>query len=140
MTTIRDNKFFIFLLITAFLSLQWSSTHIHLAENHDHDGGVHQHEQETHNHDLAGHHIDVIDTNSDFEISHDDNNVVELEQVCASSHGKWFGQLPFISANAYLAVKTIFESIGARQSHIIFSNTGFLERPSILPRAPPRYS
>ena len=140
MTAARYNKFFILLLITVFLSLQWSSTHIHLAENHDHDGAAHQHEIEAHNHDLAGHHIDVIDANSTFETSHDDSNVVELEQPGVSFHGKLPGQLAFIPGKASLVSNAIFKSIGTHQSLIIFSHSGFLERSSILPRAPPRYS
>lgn len=140
MSAARYNKFFIFLLITAFLSLQWSSTHIHLAENHEHDGAAHQHEVEAHKHDLAGHHLDIIDTSSAFSTSQHDSNVVELEPVYASSHAKVPGQLAFLPGKAYLAANAIFESIGTHQSLIIFSYTGFLERSSILPRAPPRYS
>ena len=30
-------------LITAFLTIQWSTTHIHFSENHNHDGKIHKH-------------------------------------------------------------------------------------------------
>lgn len=139
MMTAHHNKFFIFILVTAFISLQWSSTHIHLAENHVHDGAIHQHEPETHNHDLASHHPDVIDKNSDFSNQHNDN-VVELEPIYASSHVKVQGQFAFLPGKVSLVSNAIFESIGTHQSLIIFSHSGFLERSSILPRAPPRYS
>ena len=47
------------LLVTAFVAAQFMTVHIHLAEQHDHDGASHQHPSEVHTHDLV---IQAIDT------------------------------------------------------------------------------
>lgn len=74
------NKAFFLFIITALLAMQWSSTHIHLAEHHDHDGSHHQHLSKGHLHDFAPHHADAID------VSHVDTHdkVVELDHECTS--------------------------------------------------------
>ena len=49
------------LLVTAFLSMQWTAVHIHLAEQHDHDGSHHQHQPEAHAHHLSIQSVAAID-------------------------------------------------------------------------------
>ena len=58
-------------LITAFLTIQWSTTHIHFSENHNHDGKVHKHQIETHSHEY----ISIND--SAPQLNH--SNIIELE-------------------------------------------------------------
>jgi len=88
MRKIYPNKLLMFSIITAFLFLQWSATHIHLASNHEHDGDKHQHAVTAHKHQLASHHTDTIDESADM-LSHADNNkVVQLDHVCSQHHGK----------------------------------------------------
>lgn len=82
------NKPLLFSLITAFLFLQWSATHIHLASEHKHDGGQHQHAVTAHQHQLASHHTDVIDNAGDTLSHVDTSKVVELEHVCTQVHSK----------------------------------------------------
>ena len=50
MAKFRLNRAMLFVLVTAFLSMQWAPAHIHLAEHHDHGGSHHQHEVEAHAH------------------------------------------------------------------------------------------
>lgn len=95
------NKPLLFSLITAFLFLQWSATHIHLASEHEHDGGQHQHAVTAHQHQSASHHTDAIDVAGDT-LSHSDNNkVVELEHVCTQFHGKLGEQNAVILSTAW---------------------------------------
>jgi len=77
------NKFLLFSLVAAFLSLQWSSTHIHLAEQHEHDGGQHRHAATAHKHLLTNHHSDAFDIAASVDLDH--SNVVELEHTCTAS-------------------------------------------------------
>lgn len=100
------NKPFLAGLITAFLFLQWSATHIHLAGEHDHGDGSHQHTVTTHQHQFT-HHADAIDVANDVSftdtLSHaDSNKVVDVEYVCTQFHGnlaKFFAVVPSIDWN-----------------------------------------
>jgi len=81
-------------LAIAFLSMQWSSAHIHLAQHHDHDGSHHQHASQGHSHSLtqshtfesvtapSSHHGDAIDVqaHSQADLNHD--SVVEIGEEC----------------------------------------------------------
>ncbi len=64
------------LLVIAFISMQFSSAHIHLAKSHDHDGGQHDHANLGHSHALVGHHEDSFASALDYA----DDQVVELSQ------------------------------------------------------------
>lgn len=72
--TTRRSTVLIIYLITAFLSIQWSTAHMHLSAQHEHDGGLHHHSIEAHAHHPGSHHADQIDS---FHHS-SDVNVVEL--------------------------------------------------------------
>ena len=58
-------------LITAFLTIKWSTAHIHFSENHNHDGKVHKHQIETHSHEY----ISIND--SAPQLNH--SNIIELD-------------------------------------------------------------
>jgi hypothetical protein len=58
-------------LITAFLTIQWTSTHVHFSENHNHDGNIHKHQIETHTHQY----LSLND--SSIQVSH--INIIELD-------------------------------------------------------------
>lgn len=80
MTKIYQIKALLLFIVTAFLALQWSTAHIHLAEHHHHDGSHHQHASQGHLHDYGSQHFDVIDA------SHADSHqsIVELDHECTS--------------------------------------------------------
>ena len=58
-------------IITAFLTIQWSTTHIHFSENQNHDGKIHKHQIETHSHEY----ISIND--SATQLNH--SNIIELD-------------------------------------------------------------
>ena len=148
MTKLRLTHSLLFVLITAFLTTQWSVAHIHLASHHDHGGAHHHHQVETHahhaigqhasshsssqHHIVASHHTDVIDS-----VDVDNNiNVVELDHDCNATNGKI--KTP---ANAVIA-STIWQSTGPltrtfHQPHFAHIKAGYLEQSSIQLRAPP---
>ncbi|MGV6851978.1 MAG: hypothetical protein ACWA5R_07355 [bacterium] len=67
------------LLVAVFLVMQWSTVHVHLAEQHNHNGS-HYHQAEIHSHDIDsqflenGHqlhganHTDVIEVDDDYSL------------------------------------------------------------------------
>jgi len=105
MIKLSFNKPLLVSLITAFLFLQWSSTHIHLTAEHEHDSGKHQHQATTHQHQLTSHHIDAIDIASNTLSHADSHKVVELEHVCTQFHGKLCEQFTAIPPASW----TVFE-------------------------------
>ncbi len=137
MKKLNFNKPLLVSLITAFLFLQWSATHIHLASEHEHDSGQHQHQVTTHQHQLTSHHIDTIDIASDT-LSHADNHkVVALEYVCAQFHGtqgELFTVIPSTSWNV-LERKISSKTVVASYQQDIYQN--YHQYTSIRLRAPP---
>jgi len=131
------NKPLLFSLVSAFLFLQWSASHIHLAGEHQHDDGQYQHVLTTHQHQLANHHVDVIDV-ADITLSHaDTNKVVELDHVCTHAHGKLnelFAFIPFISWNI---VKQQISFKGVVTSYYQDSFQAYHQYSPIHLRAPP---
>ncbi len=76
----------LFVMITALLSMPWSTVHIHLAQHHDHDNTHHQHFVEAHSHQLtehqaSNHHADLIDSASHSS----EKSVVSLAHECRNS-------------------------------------------------------
>jgi len=119
-------------LITAFLAMQWSATHIHLAEHHDHDGSQHQHSIEAHSHQPAGHHADSIDSPHQSA----DLNIVELDHQYSSSTGK--NKTPHTSAiTAFLWPPSFSQSVSIESPIILNTKLSFFDRSTINLRAPP---
>ncbi|MCW8934318.1 MAG: hypothetical protein OQK98_06300 [Gammaproteobacteria bacterium] len=87
MHKLHHNKTLLLLLITVFLTAQWSATHIHLAAHHDHDGDHHQHNIQAHAHQASSYHADTIDSAH----AAGDYKVVELDNDCTSSGWKKIG-------------------------------------------------
>lgn len=134
------NKTSTVFLITAILSMQWSVTHIHLAEDHQHDGASYQHAPKTHNHDLIGH-VDVIDIElSNTDAVHDDSNIVELDQDLAFSHSLSIEQSAIILSTKLLISSARFKNPGIHYPFDISLYSGFLEQSNLYPRAPPHFS
>jgi hypothetical protein len=136
MVKLRPNKTLLFFLITVLLTVQWTATHIHLAEHHDHDGDHHQHNIQAHSHDASSHHADVIDSAH----STDDYNVVELGNDCTSPGWKKTGDQLTVSIS--IAYQLLFvpksssiplpDQDSNKQSYITYS--------TIRLRAPPQFS
>lgn len=136
MRKLRFNKLFLLSLIAAFIFLQWSATHIHLAGEHEHDGDQHQHTLIIHQHQQTSQHIDVIDIAGN-SYPHNDGNVVEIDHVCSQFHGKLdikFAIIPSVTGKDLL-LQSISNSIVT--SYIQNSYQRYYQYSSVRLRAPP---
>ncbi|MDH5766775.1 MAG: hypothetical protein OEZ38_12235 [Gammaproteobacteria bacterium] len=137
MRTLRHHKFFIFSLIAAFLLLQWSGMHVHLAGEHEHGSERHQHEVISHQHQLVSHHEDVIDIAVDTTFHTDIDNVVELDNEYAQRSGKLDNcSLPVLPSKSNYFDPQVVSSVVAGQfdQH---SFQSYIQYTSIRLRAPP---
>lgn len=125
----------VFSLITTLLSMQWSMTHIHLSEQHNHDGGLHHHSIEAHAHNPISHHSDLV------ELSHQtsDADVLELNHEYKLTGSTKQKKVPItILASAFhpplveLSKAVLFE--------VIFTNSEHLDQTTVYLRGPPLLS
>jgi len=135
-TEYRLNLALLFVLIAAFLSMQSTAAHIHLAEHHDHDGSHHQHQTATHAHQSIVDHDDAID----FSHQMDHADVVELDHECSTTkENKQKKPSDSIVARAHRQpVHSI--SISIELPVVINTKLNYLYYSTINPRAPPRFS
>jgi len=136
MTKFRLNHTLLFTFIAAFLTIQWTTAHIHLAEHHDHDGSHHQHNIEVHTH----HSIDQPD--SATNLSHQPNSldVVELDyEFSAKKIEKLEKPSSFVIAFSFPQL-----SFAVLDATDLPNNSGtklsYFYRSKVKPRAPPAYS
>ena len=134
------NYALLFVLITAFLTMQWTTAHIHLSQNHSHTGSQHQHKVETHGHQLTDQY--VIDYDVDSDVSHEVShaNIVDIDHkytLSKSEKQKYFplavAPLPFQLLQYSLPIRiTIPENLNTKLS--------YFARSTVNPRAPPKTS
>ncbi len=136
MGKIRINKAFFLFVVTAFLTMQWATAHIHLAEHHDHDGSHHQHDVQAHAHQSISHHGDVIDV---FHQSSDDN-IVELDQESSVPCWKTLGDKVFVAVLVYAPLLPIPQYSHIKLSKADNPQQSYLSYATHRPRAPPAYS
>ena len=132
-TKFRDNKMLLLVLLVSFLSLQWSTAHIHLAAQHDHDGTHHQHEIEAHSHHQS------LSSDSSHSID-DSDNLVELDLDCNRyATSKYDSQYTvFSSVNNHL---NIYYQVGDNALSIIHSSKlRYIDYSTIQFRGPPQIS
>lgn len=115
--------------------MQWSATHIHLPEHHDHNNSQHQHDIEAHAHRLANHHADSIGS-----LQHTDNsNVVELDQQCGTTAVKKITPGIAIIASSKLQL-SLFQPVSFELAGHLNNKLGYLDHSTVNPRAPPLFS
>lgn len=138
MISFKLTKALAFFLITAFLTMQWSTVHIHLAENHDHDGSHHQHNVSVHAHELINLHDNLIDSNSQL----DNNNikVVELDCECKPQSGKRFNDQPAVSTLVIQHFDFFFQKEKIVTSQFKSPKHHYLDYSTVHLRAPPKQS
>ncbi len=128
------NYALLLLLVTAFLTMQWATVHIHLPEQHHHDNSHHQHQAEVHAHDLSNQLLNIIDVS--YQESH--ANVIEIDSDCNSqkiNKPKNPSAVIISSApNPYLLVTPFLVSI---KISVTSSKLDYLNYSTINPRAPP---
>jgi len=134
-TRLRPNQTLLLALITTFLAMQWSTSHIHLGTAHDHNNNHHQHFNETHSHLLAGHHSDSIDSSHQS----DDLNTVALDQQYFSASTKKKTASTVISTTS-VQQADLFQRINVTLPVLLNTRLDHLSRSIVSPRAPPRFS
>lgn len=130
MKTDRLNKVLTCYLITALLSIQWSMGHIHLSEQHDHDGGLHHHSIEAH-----AHHPDQIESSHQTS----DANVVELNpeyRLTNSTKHKKLGH----TIQSFIFEPSLVYLSKIEPSEIVRTKPGYLHQSTVYLRGPPLFS
>ncbi len=135
MTSFRLNKTLLLFLVTAFLSVQWAATHIHLAEHHNHDDNLHQHDLDAHAHFLTDHQNDSLDS----EEKTDSANVIELDHKSSSPIAKKLTPTIAIIASVNLQLPS-FQPVSFELPEFVDNKSGHLNRSTVSPRAPPQTS
>jgi len=126
----------IFVSLIGFLTTQWASAHIHLADQHSHDGSAHSHQAQAHSHLVqvtSNHHTDTIDAASQ---AHDHDSISINHQYIPFSPEKLKKQSPMVINGEFFAqILFLPEATPPPERHhnplIIFRNS------IIQPRAPP---
>ena len=132
---LRLNQTLIFALITAFITLQWTVTHIHLAEQHHHNGDHHHHQIETHAHQLNSHHADSIDSSHQMS----NHTIVELDHEPNLPGSKI--KTAFAAAiTYYLPQPAPLEPVTTPLPVILNTKLSHLDRSTVNLRAPPPLS
>lgn len=131
MTKLRFNFLLVFALMIAFLSMQTTSAHIHLAEHHNHEG-VHSHEVESHAHHLTSHYTETM------ELSHqvDASNTIDLNISFNAPSGHQ--QLPELAiVQAYFQPRILAKIVKVDPRLPVIFAYSYLDRSTDTPRAPP---
>ena len=136
MQRICPNKTLLLFLITAFLTLQWTATHIHLAEHHDHDGNHHQHNIQAHVHYASSHHADTLDSDH----AKDDYSVVELDNDCTSLGWKKVSDQLTVSISIAYQLLFIPKSSSIQLPEQDSNKQRYIAYSTIRLRAPPQFS
>lgn len=136
MAKLQPKYILLSLIITAFLAVQLTVDHIHLAVRHDHGGSHHQHRSETHAYHMAGDHADTIDfshNTNDAQVVDIDHSFNSLQRKCQDNSSKDAILAVYHRPDLSLSERSGFkETLTARHCQ--------LERTSFNPRAPPQTS
>ena len=135
MISFRLNKTFLFFLVTAFLTVQWTATHIHLAEHHNHDDNHHQHDLEAHAHFVTDHQTDIIDS----EEKTDHFNIIELDHKSSLPIAKKITPTIAVIASVDLQFPS-FQLVSFKLPVFVDDKPGHFDRSTVSPRAPPQAS
>lgn len=138
MTKFRLNKAMFFVLITAMLSMQWSTAHIHLAEHHDHDESYHQHNIEAHSHQSFAQNDNHID--STHQINEQKVKVVELDNDCNIHQWNNLDDQPVTLTSVSIQLNLIHHSGNIELLEFSNSKRRYIDYATINLRAPPNFS
>ena len=135
MTKSRLNKVMLLVLVTAMLSMQWSSAHIHLVEHHDHDGSHHQHNVEAHAHQSFTQNDNIADSSHQLDV-----NVVELGNDCNVHNGNNIDVQPVVLTSINLQLNFTPHINSIESSGLSNSKRRYIDYSTINLRAPPKFS
>ena len=116
-------------LITAFLTVQWTATHVHFSENHNHDGNTHTHQVETHTHQY----ISIDD--SSFQVSH--SNIIEFDSKDYKKNRKIKETASLDIAIQTFNLEVVIPLVKLEVPSFINKEQGYSLYSSSNPRAPP---
>ena len=138
MSSFRLNKTMFIVLVAALLSMQWSSAHIHLAEQHDHDGNPHQHKVAGHTHQSFTH--DDVFSDSIHQLHQQQVNLVEIGYECNVQSWNNIDDQPIILS--YINLQLNFTQHINRIESAGFDNSKrrYTDYSTINLRAPPEFS
>ena len=135
----RLRKTLFLVLVFAFLTAQWSTAHIHLAEQHDHDGSYHLHDVATHAHQLINLH-ETIDLSQLFNDDNGNVDIVELSCECNTKNANKFGEQSSASVAAIISQNINFKSESVFSSNFKTTYHRYLDNATVQLRAPPKVS
>ena len=133
--TNRRNTVLILYLITSLLFIQWSTAHMHLSTQHEHDGGPHHHSTEVHTQHSGSHHANQIDSSPQSS----ETNVVELNsEYRLTNSTKQKKRIDTLQTSAFQPPLLYLSK--ALLSGIISTNLGYLNQTTVYLRGPPLFS
>ena len=134
-TTKILSNYALLLLITAFLTMQWSSTHVHLPEQHSHHGSQHQHLANLHSHSL----IDEVNASHvSHEVSH--ANVITFDLECSFQKQQKTNNLPVALISEAPQLVTSLWLISYKFPVPLDHPLSYFRYSTNHPRAPPQTS
>ena len=130
-----SNNFLLLLLVTAFLAMHGTPTHIHLSEQHNHDGNQHQHLAESHAHNLID---QAIAIELSQQVSH--ANVIDLVNQASFPQQQKQSSPPIalISKTAIPIHSLLLVSLSIPAATT--TKLSYFELSTVNPRAPPHIS
>ena len=125
----------LFIAITAFITVQWSATHIHLASSHSHEQDYHQHPVEVHSHQS----LDSRPVTEDVAQKKHSSTAVELGQEYRFSKNEKLNKLflAVVGSGFNLHSSLLVPCIPRAD---LYADLRDLNRSTINPRAPPHTS
>ena len=137
MRAFKFNHALLFVLITAFLTMQWSTAHIHLSQQHNHTGSQHQHKVETHGHQLTDQYvIDYgVDSDDSHEVSH--ANVVDIDHKYTLPKSEKQKYTPLAVVPPSYQLPQSFLPISVKIPANLNTKLSYFDRSTVSPRAPP---
>ncbi len=153
-TSIKSNYLLLVVLVVAFLSMQWTTSHVHLATQHHHDGNHHQHALTTHAHHSASplfsvqpsnqhkQHADVIDvaypTAHNFSHQMHQSKTVELNtDYSLPKKGKQKPLFDALTSPKHTDTPYVQQTNPLIHSPVL-AKINYLDHSTVNPRAPPQ--
>ena len=140
MRAFKLNYALLFVLIIAFLTMQWTTAHIHLTQKHNHTGSQHQHKVATHGHQLTDQYI--IDYAADSDMSHEVShaNVVDIDHKYTLPKSEKQKYFPLAIAPPPHQLLQYSLPIRIKIPVNLNIKLSYFDRSTVSPRAPPKTS
>lgn len=130
-----SNYTLLLLLITALFTMQWSTTHVHLVEQHNHGGIHHQHQAELHAHNLA---TSTVDVDYPHQTSH--ANILELDYECNFSKNEKTHHLSAVLVSKAFSLLQPLLLVSITIPVFTSTKLNYFDRSTVNLRAPPQTS